>query len=100
MMKIMQKQQQQNNSSAPQQQRMPRWQANVVASQQPPTFAPMPVFHPNPVGAPMFHPAGPTQQQQFANNVSMCYPVNNPGQAFSMGNVPHAMNESVLGQNF
>ena len=102
MMKSSQKnatRQQQNSRGAPQQQRMPTWQANSGTVQQPPTIATMLPNDPF-RGMPPYRPAGPVQQQQFANS-GMCYPANlynGQAQAFSQGNVP--MYGNNLGQNF
>ena len=102
MMKSSQKnatRQQQNSRGAPQQQRMPTWQANSGTVQQPPTIATMLPNDPF-RGMPPYRPAGPVQQQQFANS-GMCYPANlynGQAQAFSQGNVP--MHGNNMGQNF
>ena len=40
------------------------------------------------------------QQQQFANIVEICYPVNGTWQAYNMDSVLQTMNGNALGQKF
>ena len=105
MMKATQKngtKQQQNNGGAPQQQRMPSWQANSGTVQQPLTIGQMPAYNPvmGTTMAPIGCPAGPVQQQQFANS-GMCFPANlYNGQAYTQGNVSMPMYGNNMGQHF
>ena len=60
----------------------------------------VPSFQAMSLGAPMFAQNPMQQQQQFANIVEICYPVNGTWQAYNMDSVLQTMNGNALGQKF